>query len=424
MPGWHRSGLPGPPARQALGLLVLPLLGLWLAVLPLWATATQAQPQGQACTSPLGEGRANYLFCHSPAGPGPAPAYYSLGAGPDQRSLLQPIPTPTPRAPSVGNGACLPCHGLPNARMTFESGEKVSIYVDLQAYASSAHGDKLACADCHPRHTAYPHPKLQVTSRRDYAAANYEVCKRCHFANYTKTLDSIHYAALAAGSRSAPLCTDCHEAHRVERLDEPRSRISDRCGRCHTSIYQSYAQSVHGRALFDEGNRDVPVCTSCHGVHNIHSATSAAFRLGITGLCAKCHRDAALMARYGISPQILRTYLDDFHGKTVRFYQRQPRAIWPAKAVCVDCHGVHDITRTDDPHSPVIKANLLTTCRKCHPDATENFPAAWLSHYQPTPQKAALVYFVRLFYWILIPLMVGGLGIHILIDLWRIARNR
>ena len=33
-------------------------------------------------------------------------------------------------------------------------------------------------------------------------------------------------------------------------------------------IYYLYEESVHGEAL-ESGNRDVPTCTDCHGVHDI-----------------------------------------------------------------------------------------------------------------------------------------------------------
>ena len=88
-------------------------------------------------------------------------------------------------------------------------------------------------------------------------------------------------------------------------------------------------------------------------------------------------------------------------------------------ALCIDCHGVHNITRVDDPTSPVLKANLVKTCQKCHPGAPETFPAAWLSHYEPSWQKAPLVYSVKVFYTVFIPFIIGGLVLQILLHLWR-----
>ena len=71
-----------------------------------------------------------------------------------------------------------------------------------------------------------------------------------------------------------------------------------------------------------------------------------------------------------------------------------------------------------------MKVNLVQVCRKCHPNATENFPAAWLSHYEPSPDKAPLVYYVKLFYQIFIPFVILGLLLQILLHIWRVVVNR
>jgi predicted CXXCH cytochrome family protein len=63
------------------------------------------------------------------------------------------------------------------------------------------------------------------------------VCQNCHSANYEKTLDSIHAQAAEQGNMNAPICTDCHGAHDVQKPDSPRSLISTTCGQCHTEIY-------------------------------------------------------------------------------------------------------------------------------------------------------------------------------------------
>ena len=71
-----------------------------------------------------------------------------------------------------------------------------------------------------------------------------------------------------------------------------------------------------------------------------------------------------------------------------------------------------------------MQANLVKVCQQCHPDASENFPAAWLSHYKPSWQHARLVYLVQLFYTIFIPLVVGGLILQVGLNLWRVVVNR
>jgi predicted CXXCH cytochrome family protein len=321
------------------------------------------------------------------------------------------------------NQACLECHAGAGKTLTFPSGEALSMDVDVTAYGNSVHGARLDCLDCHERNREYPHPPVEVRDRRDYARAEYETCYRCHFEQYTRSLDSTHFDAMATGNAAAAICTDCHTAHAVTSLTGQRKQIAGICANCHRDIYDAYAQSVHGAALLED-NPDVPSCIDCHGVHDISSATTAAFRSNSVKLCSSCHSNKSLMSKYGISSDVSKTYLDDFHGKTVGFYQDQSPSVWPDVAVCTDCHGVHDIKRPDDPGSSVVKANLVATCRRCHGDATTNFPSAWLGHYEPSIDKAPIVFFVKQYYRILIPLMVAGLGLNVALDLWRLARNR
>jgi hypothetical protein len=130
------------------------------------------------------------------------------------------------------------------------------------------------------------------------------------------------------------------------------------------------------------------------------------------------------MARYGLSTAILETYVSDFHGTTVLLFEKLAPDQETNKPVCVDCHGVHDIQRVDDPNSTVIQENLLVTCRRCHPDATANFPAAWLGHYPPDPQHAPLVFYVNVFYWVFIPVVIGGMLVFVVADVIRRILNR
>ncbi|MBI2913139.1 MAG: cytochrome C [Chloroflexi bacterium] len=340
---------------------------------------------------------------------GPRPSLESVPVRPDVRQ--------------DSNESCLQCHNDPTSSMSFPSGEELPLYVDPQAYGRSAHGDWLDCVDCHQANRRYPHPLAEVSSQRDYSRGAYELCKRCHFENYSRTMDSIHFQALSEGKADAPICTDCHDPHTMKPFGESRTQTVKTCSSCHEEIYDDYVGSVHGSALIEE-NLDVPDCVTCHGVHNIGEASGSAFRQASVDLCAKCHANKEMMDQYNISSNVIKTYLDDFHGKTVGFYQEQSSQVWPDVAVCTDCHGVHDMKPVDDPQSTVIKENLLSTCRKCHADATANFPSAWLSHYEPSLNKASLVYLVKRYYQILIPLMVGGLALHIILDMWRLARNR
>jgi predicted CXXCH cytochrome family protein len=274
-----------------------------------------------------------------------------------------------------------------------------------EAIAQSVHA-KLSCTDCHTSDTQPPQ------------------CRSCHFANYAKTLDSVHQQAVARGDRTAPSCSGCHGSHDIKKAAMRREAVSKTCATCHEGVAVAYARSVHGRAL-TEGNADVPVCTDCHHAHDVGGPRQTAWELRTPELCGSCHSNGAVMQKYGLSTKVFSTYLSDFHGKTAALRSRQGTpTTGGVVARCTDCHGVHDIQKSNADTSPVIKGNLLKTCRQCHAEATANFPAAWLSHYEPSLQKAPLVYAVKLGYAVIIPFMIGGLGLQILLHLWRLMANR
>ena len=329
----------------------------------------------------------------------------------------------TAQPPPVDNQTCLACHADPGLALKTTSGEDVSLQVQEGALAGSVHA-KLACAECHTAMAEVPHPERTFTSRRALTLALDEQCRRCHFANYTKTLDSVHQQAVARGDNTAPVCVDCHGSHTVGKAATPRTRISATCAKCHEGVATAYSASVHGRALA-QGNADVPVCTDCHRAHDAAGPRQQAWELRTPELCGSCHANEAVMKKYGLSTKVLSTYLSDFHGKTSAL--REHQGVTPTGGVvarCTDCHGVHDIEHVSDPKSPVIKANLVKTCRQCHADASANFPDAWLSHYEPSLHKAPLVYGVKVAYAVIIPFMIGGLGLQILLHLWRLMVNR
>jgi len=326
-------------------------------------------------------------------------------------------------AEELSNDVCLACHGDPNASTTLGNGKTLSLYVSHKALAGSVHAG-LACTDCHSNITAVPHATRTFRDKRAVDLAYYQICKQCHFAQYSRLLDGMHFEALSKGNPNAPTCVDCHGAHSITPPAHPRSRISRTCARCHGAIAAEYVKSVHGKALLEQGNNDVPVCTDCHHAHNISNPLSASWHLQIPQLCARCHANKPLMAKYGISTAVLTTYLSDFHGMTASLESGEKAHPRQFTATCTDCHGVHDIRQVDAAGLQQIKGHLVTVCRQCHPGASANFPSAWIGHYEPSLQHAPLVYAVKIFYAIFIPFVVAGLALQILLHLWRAVVNR
>jgi hypothetical protein len=258
-----------------------------------------------------------------------------------------------------------------------------------------------------------------LTDREELRSSVEEQCADCHESVGGEYADGIHAQSLAQGEANAPSCAECHGSHRIQPPDVPRTRVSDTCGTCHGEIYENYKSSVHGAALYGRDNPDVPVCTDCHAAHDIADPTTAAFRLSSPQMCGECHADEEMMAKYDISTDVFNTYVTDFHGTTVTLFQHNSPNEPTNKAVCYDCHGIHDIQSVTDATEEEIQARLLPTCQKCHPDATENFPASWLSHYVPSLEHYPLVYLVNIFYVVLIPTVLGGFLLFIGSDIFR-----
>jgi len=357
-----------------------------------------------------------------------------LGAMPGTAAPLAQEPTNNPNL-SISDEYCLSCHGQPGQTLTLEDGSTLDLTVNPEDHTNSVHGSAgYACVQCHSNVGEYPHPPFTAADSRDATLQLNRVCERCHASQYELAMDSVHAHAIQEGKRAAAVCSDCHTAHAVqdwvdeatgETLPEARTRIPETCAQCHYDIYQEYEDSVHGSALTDENNPDVPTCIDCHGVHNIEDPTTAEFRLASPKICADCHADPARMTHYGISTDVVNTYVADFHGTTVAIFEAQSPDAETNKPVCYDCHGVHNIKRADDPEKGLqVKENLLATCQKCHPNAEDNFPTAWLSHYIPSPEKFAVVYYVNLFYKLLIPTLIGGMALLVVLDGSRLLINK
>lgn len=360
-----------------------------------------------------------FAFSEADAGPGPRGEAAGLSSPPVQ----------------IDNSSCLFCHSNPDLNIQFANGDVLPLTINEDLFAQSTHGSSgLACVTCHSDITSFPHPERTSNSLREFKLDYYTICKQCHEEQFNLTLDSVHQRAIAGGNNNAAVCTDCHNPHTQQRLTNPntgellayaRLHIPETCSQCHSAIYDEYKGSVHGKALTEQGNLDVPTCIDCHGVHNIQSATTASFRNSTPFLCAECHTNNALMHKYGLSTDVLNTYVADFHGTTVVLFDKSFPDQPTNKPVCTDCHGVHDIVRADDPNKGLsTRENLLVRCQQCHPDATANFPDSWMSHYIPSPEKYPIVYYVNLFYKFFIPAVLGPMVLLVVMDFSRAMINR
>ena len=184
-------------------------------------------------------------------------------------------------------------------------------------------------------------------------------------------LNSAHAKAITeAGLLWAATCADCHDAHSVHKADDPRStvhrtQIPQTCGSCHQGVAEIYKDSIHGQ-LLTKGEDGGPVCTDCHTAHNITRINTPGFLLDIINECGECHDTPSDGGEeHGTSYE---TYSRSYHG--------QVSILGSSRAArCSDCHGAHDILPLDDPDSRVSEFNLVATCSQsgCHPNANANF---------------------------------------------------
>ena len=331
---------------------------------------------------------------------------------------------PPDRVP-MENDDCLACHKTPDMYRELPSGEQLYLTVDPVVFKASIHGRQgYSCTQCHTDISGYPHPELTVQNAREWTVQVMQACMQCHTQPAEEYASGHHADAYLMGNTKSATCIDCHSSHQTKELSRsPRFVIAQTCATCHAEVYEVYKNSVHGEALLEEGNWEVPTCVDCHNDHANAGPSDPGYLLFSPQICAKCHADEKMMNRYGINTDVFETYVADFHGTTVTLFEQVAPDQETNKPVCVDCHGVHDIQKPDQAYSSFFKDNIDATCRRCHPGAMPEFGDAWLSHYPPDLEHNAIVYLVNMFYSLIIPGTVGGMLVFISAQVFRRWRN-
>ena len=199
---------------------------------------------------------------------------------------------------SAKDSKCLKCHSKDKTK-ALEDGTDMSLHVALSAYTSSAHS-KEGCVSCHKVIASKKHPakkyRISIDNQRDYSVERNEVCRDCHEQKYAQYEGSIHATMVSNGSRSAPVCSDCHTAHAVEPMTVYAPVTGLPCKNCHENVFDAYSLSVHGEARRN-GNviRNVhilaPICVDCHSAHDVSAVAS---KSQLRSLCLDCHGGALL----------------------------------------------------------------------------------------------------------------------------------
>ena len=264
-------------------------------------------------------------------------------------------------AEPIKNSACLECHGDKTLTKTNAAGKEVSLFVDLAKLAASVHKTN-TCASCHANITSQ-HPDDNVPAQ----PAN---CRACHVKQSESYGASVHGLALAKGQKGSANCSDCHDGHTILPPTSPASplhfsRLAETCGACHEQATKDVEESVHGKAVA-AGQRDAPTCTDCHSEHKIEALKSSSSLKISVDVCSRCHASERMNTKYNLPPDRVKTFFDSYHGLAAQYGST-------LAANCASCHGVHKILPSTDPRSSIYQTNLVVTCGKCHPGATDNF---------------------------------------------------
>ena len=241
---------------------------------------------------------------------------------------------------------------------------------------------------------------------------------------------SVHSRMRGGDSGLVATCIDCHSekgtAHEIFAPSNPQStiyhfNIPQTCGQCHHKIEDQYRRGVHGQAAA-RGETDTPVCTDCHGAHAILAVDDPKSRVSPTRIsltvCAPCHESDQLNVKYGLPTNIMQSWRHSYHGLKSTDGD-------PSVANCSSCHRSHLILPMTDTASSIAPANVQATCARCHPTITKQLASIEIHKttgifLNPTGQAFRAIYMVAII------VIIGLMVIHWLIDLRRriIVLNR
>ncbi len=154
----------------------------------------------------------------------------------------------------------------------------------------------------------------------------------------------------------------------------PDDGVSNTCYDCHVKtspeqehISATWLDSIHGQGGV--------TCADCHGGDPTSDEITIAMSpengfIGVpgreqsVGICGSCHSDPDIMGPYGLPTDQYDKYFTSVHG------ERLATAKDDKVAICIDCHGSHEVKKASDPTAPVYSFNIPQLCAGCHSDAT------------------------------------------------------
>jgi len=193
---------------------------------------------------------------------------------------------------------CARCHGNPETiqKAGIAIGNVPELFKDsIHGQAVQAKGLTVAptCNDCHSHHA--------IRRARDEASPVFRknipaTCGKCHGGIVVPYQASVHGQAVQQGNPRAAVCSDCHSAHGIKATGPDwRVGVILECGTCHKQSIQSYRDGFHGQVTA-LGFTRVATCEDCHGAHDIAPIADPRSMVHPdrkVATCGKCHEQAS-----------------------------------------------------------------------------------------------------------------------------------
>jgi hypothetical protein len=194
---------------------------------------------------------------------------------------------------------CAKCHRNGEVAARMYKGPEKNI---VNSYVESIHGKGLmksgltvtaTCIACHTAHHELPHTDSTSSINKKNIA---KTCGACHYGIEEQFNKSVHSTLVTKTDKELPVCNTCHSAHSIERGDDEgfRMKIMNTCGNCHKEIAKTYFDTYHGK-VSQLGYSKTAKCYDCHGAHDILPVTDPRSHLSrdnVLKTCQKCHETA------------------------------------------------------------------------------------------------------------------------------------
>ncbi|MEJ5166788.1 MAG: hypothetical protein WHV67_07150 [Thermoanaerobaculia bacterium] len=228
------------------------------------------------------------------------------------------------------------------------------------------------CIECHKNDLNY----------KDWAeSAHFNVgvdCYTCHNGNpeeNKKEKAHLNIKIRFSKKEIALLCGNCHKDKNTIARFNPNLP---------TDQLDSYKTSKHGISLFSKNDENVATCTDCHNYHKIlkvDNPLSEVYPSKVVQTCSKCHSDKTLMKKYGISGDEVEEYKKSVHYDLISYKNELsaptcddchgshgaiPPGVSSIRFVCGNCHILNQEMFEGSPHKKPWEENNFKYCEECH----------------------------------------------------------